>query len=107
MRDALTLLRRYDREVIQFYEILAQEEKRRSIEEDLRLANIIAIASIAGTKQGNRQYADWQRKKIKEIEDMQAEEAGTMTVFEKLKKNQQSNTLFTRLKYMAENKRGI
>ncbi|MBA7534479.1 hypothetical protein ES705_26727 [subsurface metagenome] len=77
------------------------------LEEDLRLANIIAIASVAGTKAGNRQFSVWQRNKIAELEDMQAEEEGTMTVFEKLKKAKSSNTLFTRLKYWAGNKHGV
>lgn len=73
----------------------------------MRLANIIAIASVAGTKAGNRQFTVWQRKKITDLEDMQAEEEGTMTVFEKVKKSKSSNTLFTRLKHWAGNKHAV
>ena len=103
----MTLFRRYPKEIVQFYECLVQQEKRRMLEEELRLANIIAIASAAGTKGGNKQFVIWQRGKITELEDMQAEETETMTIFEKLKKSKQSNTLFSKLKYMARNKHGI
>ena len=71
------------------------------------MAEIIAVASVASTKHGNKQFTVWQRRKIAALEDMQAEEDETLTVFEKMKKSKRTNTLFSRLKYMAGKKHGI
>jgi len=98
----LILIREFGDELGECYEKLIRQDKVRVLVEEMRLANIIAIAISSNTKAGNRQYNRWQRNKATELEDVQKEE--TLTVFEKLRKSTRSNTIFSRIQFMAGKK---
>ena len=90
----------------EFYKKLIRQDEIKEIVEEIRLAEVIAVAVSSSTsKEGNRQYNKWQREKSNELRDKQQEE--TMTVFEKLRKSKVSNTVFSRLKFLKGKKRGL
>jgi len=71
----------------------------------MRLAEIIAVASISSTKEGNIQYTKWQREKGIALKDKQEED--TITIFERLKKSKKLNTIFDRFRFLRGKKRGL
>jgi len=66
----------------------------------LNLSEVIVKSCIVGTEKGNLQYNVWQRKKIDELTELQDEKE--KTIFDRLNKQKQTNTLFTRFRMIAE-----
>jgi len=91
------LVRQYQFGVQGYLDKLIRYKKEEVIREDLRLADLIAIASVAGSKEGNVQYQVWRRKKQDRLDELKEEE--NLTVFDKLKGPKRFlNTVFDRLK---------
>ena len=99
------LIRKYGTNLNRFQEKLIQQDEIAKIVEDLRLADTVAVAMGAVQhKKGNQQYNKWRQKKAAELREKQRED--TMTVFEKVRNSNRSNTLFDRFRALGK-KHGI
>ena len=92
------MIREYGINLSEFFRKLIQQDEIKTIVKEIRLAETIAVASISSTKEGNKQYNEWQREKRIALKDKQEED--TITIFERLRKSKKTNTIFDRFRFL-------
>jgi hypothetical protein len=106
--DSLKLLKEYENEAEWFFEELKLQHEEDTLKKEIRLIEILEHTNYlnGGIKNGLKLFKKWKNDIINKHNKLINRK--TMTVFDKIKdskKNDKSNTLFSKLKWFNKNKR--
>ncbi len=106
VHDGKILVDSYGNDMSWFIDQLVPRHRKRVLHEEIRLSNIIAVSNVS-SKNADITRQKWVRKRVSEVEDIDA--MASMTVLQRLKYagRQRKDTIFNRLKRQKRKQRSV